>query len=101
MSEIIHPFELPGAEGEKIIGFLHLPAGERRVPVVLLAHGYTAWCGWGFLPGMASALANAGLGVLRFSFSHCGVTGEGKTYERPELFERDTFAFQVFDTMAI
>ncbi len=94
-------FGLPGSNGQPIIGHLHLPAGAGKAPVVLLAHGFTAWCDWGFLPQLAEELAAAGIGVIRFSFSHCGITGDGKLYDRPDLFEQDTFSYQVNDTLAI
>jgi dienelactone hydrolase len=101
MSPTLIPFNLTGSQQQPIRGYLHLPPQEERAAVVLLAHGFKGWSGYGFLPRMAEALAQAGLAVLRFSFSHCGITGDGSTFDRPDLFERDTFADQIADTLAL
>jgi uncharacterized protein len=101
MSETAIPFSVIGAQQQPIHGFLHLPPGDGRVPTVLLAHGFKGWASYGFLPRMAEALSAAGFAVLRFSFSHCGITGDGSSFDRPDLFENDTFADQVADTLAL
>ncbi len=96
-------FALPGARGLPIRGYVHPPAGAAPAPVVLLAHGFKGFADYGFLPLLAGRLAESGTAVVRFSFSHCGITGEGgaENFDRPDLFERDTFGRQIDDTAAL
>jgi len=97
----IEPFELDGAAGETIRGYVHLPAAAGPAAVVLLAHGFKGFADYGFLPLLAERIADTGRAVVRFSFSHCGITDETATFDRPDLFERDTFGNQIDDTLAL
>jgi dienelactone hydrolase len=101
MKDSTTTFELPGAAGEVIRGYVHMPMGEGRVPVALLAHGFKGFADYGFLPVLADRLAAAGIAVVRFSFSHCGITEDPDTFDRPDLFERDTYGNQIDDTLAV
>ncbi len=91
---------IEGSEGEPIIGNAHLPA-SRPVGVVLVAHGFKGYKDYGMLPRIAETLADGGFIAHRFNFSHAGMTGAIETFERPDLFERDTFNMQVFDLRAV
>lgn len=100
-SSTIERFALAGAAEQTIRGYVHLPAGTAPGPVVLLAHGFKGFADYGFLPLLAGRLTETGTAVVRFSFSHCGITGDGETFDRPDLFEHDTFGRQVNDTLAL
>ncbi len=89
-----------GAEGQAIIGNAHLPAGN-PVGVVLIAHGFKGYKDYGMFPRIAEAAAAAGFIAHRFNFSHSGMTNVIETFERPELFERDTYNKQIHDLRAI
>ena len=89
-------WSIPGADGEAIIGNAHLPDGD-PAGVVLLAHGFKGYKDYGMFPRIAQTLAEAGFLAHRFNFSHSGMTDAIKTFERPELFEKDTWNKQVFD----
>ena len=96
-------WQLPGADGQPLYGNTHLPddgAGQAR-GVLLICHGFKGYKDYGFLPALAHAAAERGLVAHRFNFSHSGVTERHETFERPELFERDTFAKQVHDVHAV
>ncbi len=97
----ISTFQLAGAAGETIRGYVHTPAGDEKLPVALLAHGFKGFAGYGFLPLMADRLAEAGSVVVRFSFSHCGVADNPDSFDRADLFEHDTYAKQVADVLAL
>lgn len=94
-------FEHPGAQGETIHGYLHTPEEGDLLPVVLLAHGFKGFADYGFLPMVADRLAEAGFAVVRFNFSHSGVSNAEGRFDRPDLFEKDTFANQVADVLAL
>ena len=98
---MVSTFQLPGARGETIRGCVHVPTGQERVPVILLAHGFKGCADYGFLPRTAEHLAGAGLAVVRFSFSHCGIAENPDSFDRPDLFEADTFGHQVSDVLAL
>ena len=91
---------IEGAEGEAIIGNGHEPEGE-ACGVVLIAHGFKGYKDYGMFPRLAEACAAAGLLAHRFNFSHSGMTNNIATFERPDLFERDTWNKQVYDFRAV
>ena len=89
-----------GADGETILGNAHLPDGE-PVGVVLIAHGFKGYKDYGMFPRIAETMCDAGFIAHRFNFSHSGMTNNIDTFERPDLFERDTWNKQVFDCRAV
>ena len=96
-------WQLPGADGQPLYGNTHLPAGATAPArgVLLICHGFKGYKDYGCLPALAHAAAGRGLIAHRFNFSHSGVTPRHETFERPDLFERDTFARQVHDVHAV
>ena len=91
---------LPGADGEAILGNAHRPDGE-PVGVVIIAHGFKGYKDYGMFPRIAETMCDAGFIAHRFNFSHSGMTNTIETFERPDLFERDTWNKQVFDCRAV
>ncbi len=91
---------IPGAEGKPILGNAHLPDGDAR-GVVIIAHGFKGYKDFGMFPRIAETLAAAGFIAHRFNFSHSGMTGHVETFQRPDLFQRDTWNKQVFDLLAV
>jgi pimeloyl-ACP methyl ester carboxylesterase len=89
-------WSIDGSDGHPIIGNTDLPAGEAR-GVVLVAHGFKGYKDYGMFPRVAATLADAGFVSHRFNFSHSGMTDALDAFERPDLFERDTWNRQVFD----
>jgi pimeloyl-ACP methyl ester carboxylesterase len=53
------------------------------------------------LPRIAETLAEAGFIAHRFNFSHSGMTNHVETFQRPDLFQRDTWNKQVFDLLTV
>ena len=94
------PWTIAGAEGEPIIGSCHLPEGVAR-GVAVIAHGFKGYKDYGMFPAIAARMAAAGLVAHRFNFSHSGMTERIETFERPDLFERDTWSKQVTDLRAV
>jgi acetyl esterase/lipase len=69
--------------------------------VLLIAHGFKGYKDYGFVPRLADDAAACGLIAHRFNFSHSGMTDNIDTFERPDLFERDTWSKQVHDLLAV
>lgn len=91
-----------GSEGQPIYGNTHLPTGEVTPPgVLVICHGFKGYKDYGFFPRLADAAASAGLVTHRFNFSHSGMTERIETFERPELFEADTWGKQMMDLRAV
>ncbi len=89
-----------GADGQDILGNVHLPDGDAR-GVVVIAHGFKGYKDYGMFPRIAQTAAAAGFIAHRFNFSHSGMTNNIDTFERADLFERDTWNKQVFDCRAV
>ena len=95
------PWEIPGSGGRPILGVGQGPAATPPVACVILAHGFKGFMDYGMFPRIARDLAASGCQVHRFNFSHSGMTRETDRFERPELFEADTWNRQVDDLAAI
>ena len=89
-------FTLEGADGEPLRGASHVPAAPPRA-ALLIAHGFKGYKEYGFIPRLAEAAADHGLLAHRFDFSHNGIATDPATFERPDLFEADTFGKQIAD----
>ncbi|UCD75581.1 MAG: alpha/beta fold hydrolase [Phycisphaerales bacterium] len=96
----IKSWTIPGAAGELIFGNGHLPAG-RPEGVVLIAHGFKGYKDYGMFPRLARHSAESGFIAHRFNFSHSGMTNNLETFERPDLFECDTWNTQVHDFQTV
>ncbi len=89
-------FTLTGADGAPIRGDLYLPQAERP-PLIVVIHGFKGFKDWGFLPWLGKHLAQSGLAAACINLSHCGIGTNPETFERLDLFERDTWSKRLFD----
>lgn len=96
----ISPWEIEGADGQTILGDCVQPAETPR-GILLIAHGFKGYKDYGFLPRLAEAAAHAGYLAHRFNFSHSGMTRNTQRFDRPDLFEKDTWGKQVHDLLAV
>lgn len=87
---------IDGAAGQPIIGDAHVPA-HKPIGVALIVHGFLGYKDYGMFPFLAGSFADAGFIAHRFNLSHSGMTNDIASFERPDLFERDTWNKQVFD----
>ncbi len=97
MQQRVESWSIPGADNQLILGDAHLPDDEKPLATALIAHGFKGYKDYGMLPRVAAELAGAGCLAHRLNFSHSGMTNRIETFERPDLFERDTWNKQVFD----
>jgi len=89
-------WSIEGADGQTILGDTHLPEAPPR-GVLVICHGFKGYKDYGFSPHLADVAARRGLIAHRFNFSHSGMTNNVETFERPDLFEQDTWGKQMTD----
>lgn len=66
------------SRGQNLVGVLHAPTlGSKRVPSVIICHGFLANKDWKFIPAFSQAICEEGFAVLRFDFTGNGES-EGK-----------------------
>ena len=98
MMNIKH-WTIVGSQGETIHGSTERPDGM-TLGVSILAHGFKGYKDYGMLPWLSRQLAKIGLISHRFNFSHSGMRAGADAFERPDLFEQDTWNRQVEDLKA-
>lgn len=90
---------------------LEVGHGTERVPIhcdverpngaplgtLLIAHGFMGYKEYGMFPYLAQCAIGCGWTAIRFNFSHSGMTRTIATFEREDLFEKDTWDKQVVD----
>jgi pimeloyl-ACP methyl ester carboxylesterase len=89
-------FTLTGADGAPIRGDLYLPDAGAP-PLIVVVHGFKGFKDWGFFPWLGRRLAEGGLAAACINLSHCGIGDNPETFERLDLFERDTWGKRLFD----
>lgn len=81
----------------RVHGRIDAPSASGPHPVLICLHGFRAHMDWGFFPDFARRAAEAGMCVVRFSFSGSGVRpGEDKITDL-EAFAHDTYGKQLED----
>ena len=91
-----HQWQISGSDGQPIFGNAHVPESGAR-GVLVICHGFKGYKDYGFFPRLARRAAQRGLIAHRFNFSHSGMTNATDTFERPDLFAKDTWGRQIFD----
>ena len=87
---------IEGSAGEAMHGTTHHPEGVPR-GAVLVAHGFKGYKDYGMFPWITQRLAELGWLSHRFNFSHSGMLSGDGVFERPDLFECDSWNTQVED----
>ena len=95
----ITPWTITNDRGLEIFGNTHTP--ESPTACAMILHGFKGYKDYGFIPVLASMLADAGVLVHRFNFSCSGMTNELSTFARPDLFAMDTWTRQVDDVRCV
>jgi len=85
--------------GLEILGDTHLLESPTACAIIL--HGFKGYKDYGFIPVLASMLADSGVLVHRFNFSTSGMTNDTATFARPDLFALDTWTRQVDDVRRV
>lgn len=81
-----------------IVYDLFLPENARQIPIVVFCHGYKGFKDWGAWNLMAEKIANAGIGILKFNFSHNGGTVENPIdFPDEKAFGENTYSQEIED----
>ncbi|HEU4334388.1 MAG TPA: hypothetical protein VFT32_07835 [Candidatus Eisenbacteria bacterium] len=91
------PFELTGHDGGPLRCDLYAPDAAISGRAILLCHGFRGYKDWGFLPFLATRLADEGFPVVAFSTSASGVTDRAGTFGEKERFRRGTYGGDLED----
>lgn len=92
---------VPSESGEPLRVSSHITAGEPRAHA-LFAHGLKGFKDYGFIPVLSELLARrSSVAVHRFNFSHSGIADDAATFQRSDLFERDTWRLQARDILSM
>lgn len=94
-------FDLPIDTERLLRGRLILPPGPGPFPLVLCAHGYTGFMDWGFWPPWSVALAARGIASVRFNFPGTGIGADLRSFDRPELFQANTYRRELEELAAV
>ncbi len=99
----VNDWSISGSDDQPILGNTHMPDGgpEAAVGLLLICHGFKGYKDYGFFPHLAQAACDAGLIAHRFNFSHSGMTNQIDTFERADLFEKDTWRKQSADLRSV
>lgn len=93
-------FTLKGADGAPLAGDVYLPEAASP-PLVIVIHGFKGFKDWGCFPWIGRTLADNGLAAAVINLSHNGVGANPETFERLDLFERDTWSKRLFDVQQV
>lgn len=94
-------WSIPGADGEMILGNTQFPKSDSPGAVAIICHGFKGYKDYGFIPYLTQQMAKHGIVAHRFNFSHSGMTNHLDTFERPDLFEKDSWSRQIHDLQAV
>lgn len=94
------PVVLDGADGGPLRADLYRGAaarGDAHPTLVVLCHGFRSYKNWGFMPFLASRLAEDGHAVVAFNFTGSGVAGDDGAFTEPERFRLNTYTRELRD----
>jgi pimeloyl-ACP methyl ester carboxylesterase len=93
-------WSVPSDSGEPLRASSHIPASPRAH--LVFAHGLKGFKDYGFIPVLCERLAReSDIAAHRFNLSHSGIGDDATTFQRPDLFERDTWRTQARDILAM
>jgi uncharacterized protein len=99
-STTIHEFEVVSSEGFPIRGKMYLPE-SMRAPSVLMVHGDLGYMDWGFMPVLATRLANAGVAACCINLSCSGIGEDRENFTEKQLYENGTITQDLSDIMKV
>ncbi len=75
--------------------------GDKRLPVILVCHGFKAFKDWGPFPEIGRRLARNGFISIVFNFSHNGIGEEPRKFVEHEKFAENTFSLEIDDIKTV
>lgn len=94
---------IPSSENFPIRYDLYTPSGNSRdyLPVILFLHGFKGFKDWGPFPDACEDLSRAGFAVVAMNFSLNGVGEDPVSFDRLDLFERETLSQDLKDVGSV
>ena len=91
-------FSIKGTHHRPIVSDLYYQETTTKKPLVIFCHGYKGFKNWGAFDLMPSKFLEAGLGLLKFNFSHNGGTLE-QPVDFPDLeaFGNNNYTIELDD----
>lgn len=81
---------------------IFLPPNPNGAPLLIIAHGFKGFKDWGHFPLVAAFMAENGLAIATFNFSHNGTTPESLTdFADLEAFGNNNYSIELSDLNAI
>jgi len=95
------PVELQMPSGVALRGDLrfdvtHLAKG-RKLPLLIVCHGFKAFKDWGPFPAIGRRFAEAGFASFVFNFSHNGIGPEPRKFSERDKFYKNTVSLELTD----
>ncbi len=76
-------------------------SGHKRLPVIIVCHGFKAFKDWGPFPEIGRTFARNGFASIVFNFSHNGIGEEPRKFVEHEKFAVNTFSLEIDDIKTI
>jgi len=93
---------LNSPSGRQFLADVTYQQNGTKKPVVIFSHGYNGFKDWGAFNAIAMQLAEMGLVVVKFNFSHNGTTIENpQDFVDLEAFGNDNFTIEMDDLGAV
>lgn len=107
MDEIIERvFQVSTPSGVELYGDIRWKeeisdSADRKLPVIIVCHGFKAFKDWGPFPAIGRYFAESGFVSLVFNFSHNGIGKNFRKFSEREKFSVNTFSLELEDVTAI
>lgn len=93
---------LQGLHGRAFLADIAYKQDRLKKPVVIFSHGYAGFKDWGPFNAVAHALAEMGLVVVKFNFSHNGTTvDDAYNFVDLDAFGNDNFTIELDDLKVV
>ncbi len=78
-----------------------IEASSKKLPVVIICHGFKAFKNWGPFPAIGRYFAGHGFVSIVLNFSHNGIGEEAKKFVEHEKFASNTISLEIEDVKTI
>ena len=107
MDEIIERvFQVATTSGAELYGDIRWKeemsdSAGRKLPVIIVCHGFKAFKDWGPFPAIGRYFAESGFVSIVFNFSHNGIGKNFRKFSEREKFSVNTFSLELEDVTTI
>ncbi len=107
MNDIVeHSFVLMTPNGVPLRGDIRwrkelAESGQKRLPVILVCHGFKAFKDWGPFPDIGRKFAHNGFASIVINFSHNGIGEEPRKFVEHDKFAVNTVSLEIQDVQTV